>query len=192
MTTYQTPAEPGKLQPYAPLDPQALYGLAQHALDVLMSAAIGPERETLAEAGAQLAIALSEFARLVEADADDQLAQGEGGIERLCRASLHVHEHMDSVVPSRDLDARNVELIERGMEEGLPVVGSVTAELLLAGGQTATVRLTRETAHQEVELNDSRAARHPAAAHLIVRDGLHDLARLLAPLARETSTGGEQ
>jgi hypothetical protein len=192
MTTYQTPAEPGKLQPYAPLDPQALHGLAQHALDVLMPAAIGPERETLAEAGAQLAVALSEFARLVEADADDQLAQGEGVVERLRRASLHVHEHMTAVVPSRDLDARNVELIESCMEEGLPVVGSVTAELLLAGGQTAMIRLTKETAHQEVGLDNGRAARLPAADHLIVRDGLHDLARLLAPLARETGTGGGQ
>lgn len=192
MTIYQTPAEPGKLQPHAPLDPQALHGLARHAMDVLMPAAIGPKRETLAEVGAQLAIALSEFARLVEADADDQLARGEEVAERLRRASLHVHEHMAAVVPSQGLDARNVELIESCLEEGLPVVGSVTAELLLADGQAATVRLTKETAHQEVELNDGRTARLPAADHLIVRDGFHNLARMLAPLARETGTGGEQ
>ncbi|KPI31366.1 hypothetical protein OV320_2582 [Actinobacteria bacterium OV320] len=192
MTIYQTPAEPGKIRPYAPLDPQALHGLAQHAMDVLMPAAIGPEREPLGEAGAQLAIALSAFARLVEANADDQLADGEDVVERLRRASLHVHEHMAAAVPSQDLDSRNVDVIESCLEEGLPVIGSMTAVLLLAGGQTATVRLTKETAHQEVELTDGRTARLPAADHLIVRDGLHELARLLAPLTREAGTGGEQ
>lgn len=190
MTTYQTPAEPGKLQPYTPLDPQALHDLAQHASDVLMPAALGPEHQPLAEAGAQLSIALYEFAMLVDADTDDQLALGEDAVERLRRASLHVHEHMAATVPSEDLDARNVELIESCMEEGLPVVASVTVELLLADGQTAMVRLTKETAHQEVGLNNGRAARLPTADHLIVRDGLHDLARLLAPLARETGAGG--
>jgi hypothetical protein len=182
-------AEPGKLQPYAPLDPQALHCLAQHALDVLMPAAIGTERETLGEAGAQLAIALSEFARLVEADADDQLPQGEEVVERLRRASLHVYEHMAATVPPQELNARNVELLESCMEEGLPVVGAVTAELLLADGQAAAVRLTKETAHQEVELNGGHTARLSTADHLIVRDGFHELARLLAPLARATSTG---
>jgi sialic acid synthase SpsE len=87
-----------------------------------MPAAIGPERKTLGEAGAQLAIALSEFARLVEADTDDQLARGEEVVERLRRASLHVHEHMAVTVPSQELNARNVELIESCLEEGLPVV----------------------------------------------------------------------
>ncbi|MCQ6245238.1 hypothetical protein [Streptomyces malaysiensis] len=188
MTTYRTPAEPGKLQPYAPLDPQALHGLAQHADDVLMPAAIGPERKPLGEAAGQLAIALSEFARLVEADADDQLACGEDVVERLRRASMHVHEHMAAKVPAAELEARNTGLIESCLEEGLPVVGSVTAELLLAGGRAATVRLTKETAHQEVEVDDGRTTLLPAADHLIVRDGLHDLARLLAPLTRETST----
>lgn len=192
MTTYETTAVPGKLQPYAPLDPQAVHGLARHALDVLMPSAIGPERETLGEAGAQLAIALCEFARLVEADADDQLARGEGTVERLRRASLHVREHIAAAVPSEELDARNVDVIEGCLEEGLPVVGSVTAELLLAGGQAATVRLAKENAHQDVELAGGRTARLPAADHLIIRDGLHELARLLAPLARETGTGGER
>lgn len=192
MTTYQTPAEPGKLQPYAPLDPQAVRDLAQHALDVLMPAATGPEREPLPDAAGQLALALSAFARLLEADADDQLADGEDVVERLRRASLHVHEHMAATVPPEELNTRNVGLIESCLEEGLAVVGSVTVELLLAGGQAATVRLTKETAHQEVELKDGCTAQVPAADHLIVRDGFHELARLLAPLARETGTGGEQ
>ncbi|GAB2778275.1 hypothetical protein [Streptomyces daliensis] len=181
MTTYRTLAEPGTLQPYAPLDPQALRDLAQHALEVLMPAATGPERETLGEAGGQLALALSEFARLAEATAEDQLAQGEEVVERLRRASLHVHEHIAAKVPTAELEARNTGLIEGCLEEGLPVVGTVTAELLLADGQAATVRLTKETAHQEVEVGDGSTARLPAADHLIVRDGLHELARLLAP-----------
>jgi hypothetical protein len=188
MTTYQTPAVPGKRQPYAPLDPEALHSLAQHALDVLMPAAVGPERTPLGEAAGQLAISLSEFAKLVEADADDQLAQTEEVAERLRRASLHVRQHMASEVPGAELEARNTELIESCRQEGLPVVGSVTAELLLAGGQTATVRLTQESAHQDVELGDSHTARLSAADHLIVRDGLHELARLLAPLTRQANT----
>ena len=186
MTTYQTPAEPGKLQPYTPLDPRALHDLAQHASDILMPAALGSEREPLAEAGAQLAIALHGFAALFEAPADDQLARGEEVVERLRRASLHIHQDMAATVPSQELDARSADMVESCLEEGLPVVGSVTAELLLADGQTATVRLTKETTHQQAELSGGRTAQLPAADHLIIRDGLHELARLLAPLAKGT------
>ncbi|OKJ46753.1 hypothetical protein [Streptomyces sp. CB02115] len=186
MTTYETTAVPGQLMPPAPLDPPAVHQLARHALDVLMPAASGPvESETrLGEAAGQLAIALCAFARLVEADADDQLAQGEDVVERLRRASLHVHEHMAATVPAAELEARTTGLVDSNLEEGLPVVGSLSAELLLSQGRSATVRLTHENAHQDVELEDGRAVRVPAADHLIVRDGLHELARLLAPLTR--------
>ncbi|MFF2902710.1 hypothetical protein [Streptomyces sp. NPDC057966] len=187
MTTYETTVVPGQLQPPAPLDPQAVHQLARHALDVLMPAAVGPEAEALGEAAGQLAIALCAFARLIEADADDQLAQGEDVVQRLRRTSLHVHEHMAVTVPAAELEARNTGLVDSNLEEGLPVVGSLSAELLLAGGRSATVRLTHEDAHQEVEVDDGRTARLPATDHLIVRDGLHELARLLAPLARETT-----
>lgn len=188
MTTYETTAVPGQLTPPAPLDPPAVHQLARHALDVLMPAATGPRAETeaLGEAAGQLAIALCALARLVEADADDQLAEGEDVVERLRRASLHVHEHLAAKVPAVDLEARSVGLVDSNLEEGLPVVGSLSAELLLAGGRSATVRLTHEDAHQEVEVGDGRTARLPAADHLIVRDGLHELARLLAPLTRES------
>lgn len=186
MTTYETTAVPGQLQPPAPLDPPAVHQLARHALDVLMPAATGPrdQSEALGEAAGQLAIALCAFARLVEADADDQLAQGEDVVGRLRRASLHVHEHMAAAVPAAELEARTTGLVDSNLEEGLPVVGSLSAELLLAGGRSATVRLTHQDAHQEVEVGDGRTARLPAADHLIVRDGLHELARLLAPLTR--------
>ncbi|MFE0778966.1 hypothetical protein [Streptomyces sp. NPDC058861] len=189
MTTYETTAVPGELTPPAPLDPQAVHQLARHALDVLTPAAIGAETEALGEAAGQLAIAISAFARLVETgpgDADEQLAEGEEVVERLRRASLHVHEHMAATVPAARLEARNAELIDSCLEEGLPVVGELAAELLLAGGRSTTVRLTHETAHQDVELEDGRARRVPAVGHLLVRDGLHELARVLAPLAQET------
>lgn len=145
MRICRSPDGPGELQSYAPLDPLALRGLVQHALDVLMPAAVGPGRKPLGEAGVQLAIAWSGFARLVEADAGDRLARGEEVVERLRRASLHVYEHMAVTVPAEELTARNVDLVESCLGEGLPVVGSVTAELLLADGRTAAVRLTKET-----------------------------------------------
>lgn len=200
MTTYESTAVPGQLQPYVPLDPQALRGLAQHANDVLMPAAIGPEptRTPLGEAAGQLGIALSEFARLIDADTDDQLAQAEEVVERLRRASLHVREHMAAVVPTAELEARHTDLIESCLEEGLPVVVSVTAELRISGGRTAapgrtaTVRLSKDTAHQEVEVSDGRTARLTAVDHLIVRDGFHELARVVAPLTREAGTSSEQ
>ncbi|WP_030024940.1 hypothetical protein [Streptomyces monomycini] len=47
MTTYETSAVPGQLQPPAPLDPQAVRQLARHALDILMPAAVGPKNKTL-------------------------------------------------------------------------------------------------------------------------------------------------
>ncbi|MEV5592201.1 hypothetical protein [Streptomyces sp. NPDC052496] len=191
MTTYKTSAVPGQLLPPAPLDPQAVRQLARHALDVLMPAAVGPEAETLGEAAGQLAIALCAFARLVEANADDQLAEGEDVVERLRRASLHVHEHMAAKVPASELEARTTGLVDSSLE-GLPVVGALSAELLLADGRSSTVRLTHETAHQDVELEDGRTAQLAAADHLIVRDGLHELARLLAPLAQESRPGGGQ
>ncbi|WP_030024937.1 hypothetical protein [Streptomyces monomycini] len=128
----------------------------------------------------------------MEADADDQLADGDDVVERLRRSSLHVHEHMAAKVPDSELEARNLGLVESNLEGGLPVVGALSAELLLAGGRSATVRLTHETAHQNVELEDGRTARLPTADHLIVRDGLHELARLLAPLVRESRPGDEQ
>ncbi|MFB8120549.1 hypothetical protein ACFQ6U_13915 [Streptomyces sp. NPDC056465] len=186
MTTYETTAVPGQLTPPAPLDPPAVHQLARHALDVLMPAAVGTGAEPLGEAAAQLAIALCAFARLVEADANDQLSEGEDVVGRLRRASLHVHEHLVAKVPASELEARNVGLVDSNLEEGLPVVGSLSAELLLAGGRSATVRLTHEDAHQEVEVGDGRTARLPAPDHLIVRNGLHDLARILAPLTRES------
>ncbi|MEU7156026.1 hypothetical protein AB0A98_06215 [Streptomyces chrestomyceticus] len=192
MTIYETSAVPGQLQPPAPLDPQAVRQLARHALDVLMPAAVGTEREPLGEAAGQLAIALCAVARLVEAGADDQLTEGEDVVERLRRASLHVHEHMAAKVPAAELKARTLGLVNSNLEEGLPVVGALSAQLLLAGGRSATVRLTHQTAHQDVELEDGRTARLTAADHLIVRDGLHELARLLAPLTRESRAGGEQ
>lgn len=183
------------LRPYAPLDPQALRGLAEHANDVLTPAAIGPEptRTPLGEAAGQLGIALSEFAKLVDADADDQLAQAEEVVERLRRASLHVREHLVASVPAAELEARHADLIESCLEEGLPVVVEVTAKLHISGGRTggpgrtSTVRLSKGTAHQDVELGDGRTARLPAVDHLIVRDGFHELARVLAPLARPDS-----
>ncbi|MFJ2589720.1 hypothetical protein [Streptomyces sp. NPDC087538] len=184
MTTYETTAVPGQLTPPAPLDLQAVHQLAQHALDVLVPAAVGPGAETLGEAAGQLAIALSAFARLVEADADNQLAEGEDVVERLRRASLHIHEHLAAKVPAAELEARSTGLVDSNLEEGLPVAGSLSVELLLAGGRSVTVRLTHEDAHRKVEVGDGRTARLPAADHLIVRDGLHELARLLAPLTR--------
>lgn len=185
LTTYQTTAQPGKVQPYTPLDAQTVRDLAQHASDVLMPAALGPDREPLAEAAAQLAIALQSFSNLVTADADDQLMWGEGTVERLRRASLHIHEHVAATVPTQEMAARNVDMIEGCLSEGIPVVGSVTAELLLADGQTATVKVTKDTAHQEVELQEGRTARLSTADHLIVRDGLHELARTLASVVKQ-------
>ncbi|MFF3432472.1 hypothetical protein [Streptomyces sp. NPDC002602] len=190
MTTYVTKAVSGQLQPPAPLDPQEVHQLARHALDVLMPAATGPrdQAEPLGEAAGQLAIALCAFARLVEAAPDDhQLSNGEDVVERLRRASLHVQEHMAAAVPAAELEARTTGLVDSNLEEGLPVVGSLSAELLLAGGRSATVRLTHENAHQDVELEDGRTARLPAAHQLILRDGFHELARLLAPLTQETT-----
>ncbi|MFJ6437771.1 hypothetical protein [Streptomyces sp. NPDC091416] len=148
-----------------------------------MPTATGPrdQAKALREAAGQLAIALCAFARLVEADADDQLAEGEAAVERLRQASLHVHEHMASTVPVPELEACTTGLVDSNLEKGL------SAELLLAGGRSATVRLTHETAHQDIELEDGRTARLPAADHLILRDGFHELARLLAPLTRETT-----
>ncbi|MFJ4412573.1 hypothetical protein [Streptomyces sp. NPDC088910] len=191
MTTYETTAVPGQIHRYAPLDPQAVDGLAQHASDVLMPAAIGPARTPLGEAAGQLSIALSEFARLVDADADDQLYQAEEVLERLRRASLHVREHLVASVPAADLTARHTDLIESCLEEGLPVVMEVTAEVHVSGGRaggpgrTSTVRLSTASAHQDVELSDGRTARLPAVDHLIVRDGLHELARVVTPLTRK-------
>jgi hypothetical protein len=194
VTTYETTAEPGKLQPYAPLDPQALHSLAQHAADVLAPASIGPEREPLGEAAGQLSIALWEFARLVDADAEDRLARGEDVLERLRRASLHVREHLAATVPAAELEARSADLVTSCLEEGLPVVVSVTAEVHVSGGRaggpgrTTTVRLSKDTAHRDVELEGGRTARLPMTDHLIVRDGLHELARVTTLL---TSTAGK-
>ncbi|MGN4160276.1 hypothetical protein ACRWOO_11425 [Streptomyces sp. NEAU-PBA10] len=135
MTTYETDAVPGQLTPPAPLDPPVVHQLARHALDVLIPAATGPrdQAEPLGEAAGQLALALRAFARLVEADADDQLTEGEGVVERLRRASLHVHEHLAAKVPAVELEARNLGLVDSNLEEGLPVVGSMSAELNDAG-----------------------------------------------------------
>ncbi|MET9931726.1 MULTISPECIES: hypothetical protein [unclassified Streptomyces] len=47
--------------------------------------------------------------------------------------------------------------------------------------------LTVHADDQDVKLEDGRARLVPAAKHLTVRDGLHELARVLAPLAKETS-----
>ncbi|MFD4178182.1 hypothetical protein [Streptomyces anulatus] len=188
MTIYKTTAVPGQLTPPAPLDPQAVRQLGQHALDVLMPAAIEPGSTPLGEAAGQIAAALCSLARLVEADADDQLAQGEDVVERLRRASLRVHEHMVATVPAADLEARSAGLIESCIEEGLPVVASVSADLVLSGGRTVRVRLTKETAHQEAEVGDGDTVRIPAADHLLVRDGLHELGRVLAPLTQEAIT----
>ncbi|MFI9333046.1 hypothetical protein ACIGZJ_36610 [Kitasatospora sp. NPDC052868] len=191
MTTYQTTAVPGQLSPAAPLDPQAVRDLARHASDVLFPAGIGPDRTPLGEAAAQLSIALSGFGRLVSAEPVDQLECGEEVLSRLRRASGHVYEHMADQVPPAELKGRNVGLVDSNLREGLPVVGTLTAELLLAGDETATVALTMTDAHRSVAvLDDDTTVPVPVADHLVVRDGLHELARILAPLA--TGKGGQQ
>ncbi|MFI1189341.1 hypothetical protein [Streptomyces californicus] len=62
-------------------------------------------------------------------------------------------------------------------------------ELLLSHGPSATVRLTHQNAHENVHLEDGHAVRVPTADHLTIRNGLHELARILTPLTRTGEWG---
>ncbi|MFJ7280676.1 hypothetical protein [Kitasatospora sp. NPDC098663] len=181
MTTYQTTTVPGRLWEYAPLDPKAVHELQRHASEVLSRAGIGPDRTPLGEAAAQIAIAICYLERVLVAEPDLRLGEGEELAWRLHRAADHVREHLAAEVPADELEDRNLGLIDSCLEEGLPVVGKLTAELLLKGGEKVTVTLTADDAHQTVHTPGS-TARIPAAQHLIIRDGLHDLGRTLRPL----------
>ncbi|MGA5824101.1 hypothetical protein ACPC54_40425 [Kitasatospora sp. NPDC094028] len=165
MTTYQTNAEPGKLQPAAPLDPAALRQLSRHASDVLSPAGRMQDAPPLADAGAHLSIALSAFNALLTptegAQDIDRLADAEHALDHLHRTTNYVREHLVETVSGEERDARHRGMIESCLEEGLTVVGSLTAELLMANGRRVTVRLTTDDAYQTIELEEEGRSRRP-------------------------------
>ncbi|MFF1793660.1 hypothetical protein ACFVXQ_05400 [Kitasatospora sp. NPDC058263] len=198
MTTYQTTAVPGKLSPAAPLDPAALRQLSRHASDVLSPAGRVEDAPPLAEAGAHLAIALSAFNALLTPAADakdiDRLADAEHALDHLHRTTNYVRAHAVENVSEEEREARHRGMINSCLEEGLTVVGSLTAELLMAKGRRITVRLTEGNAYQSVELEEPgeapRTLRLSGRDRLELHHGLHELGRIVWLMLRAEGEGG--
>ncbi|MFD5566271.1 hypothetical protein [Kitasatospora griseola] len=197
MTTYQTTAVPGQLQPAAPLDRQAVRHLERHAHEVLSPPARMNPAVPLAKAGVHVAIGIGGLHGLMAATTStDHLAEGERTLSHLHRAAGHLREHLVEAVPEEEREARHRGVIDSCLREGLTVVASLTAELVLAKGRRITVRLTEADAYQTVELEEAgqetRTLRLSGRDRLELHDGLHEIGRvvwlmLLAETAGERS-----
>ncbi|MQS17935.1 hypothetical protein F7Q99_38770 [Streptomyces kaniharaensis] len=184
MTTYTTTAVAGKLSPPAPLDRKAVRDLERHAHEVMSPAARMQPREPLAEAGVHVAIGLGGLHGLMVATTSlDHLAEGERTLSHLHRAAGHLREHLVETVPEEEREARHRGMIDSCLEEGLTVVASLTAELVLAKGRRITVRLTEEDAYQTVELEEegqeTRTLRLSGRDRLELHSGLHEIGRVV-------------
>ncbi|MER8103266.1 hypothetical protein [Kitasatospora sp. NPDC094016] len=184
MTTYQTTAVPGKLSPPAPLDPAALRELSRHASEVFSPAGRMEDAPPLAEAGAHLSIALSAFSALLTPRARaNRLADAEHALDHLHRTTTHVREHLVENVPKTQREARHRGMVDSCRREGLAVVASLTAELVLGPGRRITVRLTDGDAYQSVELEEAgqetRVLRLSGRDRLELHHGLHEIGRIV-------------
>ncbi|MFI9331901.1 hypothetical protein ACIGZJ_30720 [Kitasatospora sp. NPDC052868] len=189
MTTYQTTAVPGKLQPAAPLDPAALRELSRHASEVLSPAGLMEDAPPLAEAGAHLSIALSAFNALLTPRADaNRLADAEHALDHLHRTTNHVREHLVESVPEVKREARHQGRVNSCREEGLAVVASLTAELVLGPGRRITVRLTDGDAYQSVRIEEEgqpvRTWRLSGRDRLELHHGMHEIGRIVRLMLR--------
>ncbi|KOV09616.1 hypothetical protein ADK60_40280 [Streptomyces sp. XY431] len=187
MTTYQTNAVPGKLSPAAPLDPAALRQLSRHAADVLSPAGRMKDAPPLADAGAHLSIALAAFNALLTPAEDaqdiDRLADAEHALDHLHRTTNYVREHLVENVSKEEREARHRGMIDGCLEEGLTVVGAITAELVMAKGRRITVRLTTDDAYQTIQLEEPgeepRTLRLSGRDRLELHHGLHEIGRIV-------------
>ncbi|WP_344469634.1 hypothetical protein, partial [Kitasatospora kazusensis] len=178
---------PGKLTPAAPLDPAALRQLSRHASDVLSPAGRMADAPSLAEAGAHLSIALAAFNPLLTpaegAQDIDRLADAEHALDHLHRTTNYVREHAVESVSEEEREARHAGMIASCLEEGLTVVGSLTAELLMAKGRRITVRLTTDDAYQTIRLEEPgeepRTLRLSGRDRLELHHGLHEIGRIV-------------
>ncbi|MGA5822148.1 hypothetical protein ACPC54_30315 [Kitasatospora sp. NPDC094028] len=183
MTTYQTNAAQRRFPDPAPLDHTAVRDLARHANDVMWPAARMKPAEPLAEAGVHVSIALSGFNGLMAADTGrDHLAEGERTLDHLHRAAGHLHEHLVATVPEEQREARHRGMIDSCLREGLTVVASLTAELMMAG-RRITVRLTEADAYQGIQLEEegqeTRTLRLSGRDRLELHSGLHEIGRVV-------------
>ncbi|MFD0574756.1 hypothetical protein ACFQ0T_43115 [Kitasatospora gansuensis] len=173
------------LQPAAPVDPKQVRDVAQHASEVFgPSARLKGGRDQLSESGAHMGISLGGLHSVMRAEVPiDHLAEGEFTLDHLHRAAGHMREHLVEAVPADELEARHRGLIDSCLEEGLTVVGSLTAELLMAKGRRLTVRLTSTDAYQTIELIEegleTRVVRLSGANRLELHSGLHEIGRIV-------------
>ncbi|RGD55408.1 hypothetical protein DR950_41840 [Kitasatospora xanthocidica] len=190
MTTYQTNAVRGQLQPAAPLDPAELRELSRHASEVLSPAGRMQDAPPLAKAGVHLSIALSGLnGLLTPRPRANRLAGAEHVLDHLHRTTNHVREHVVADVPETWREARHQGMVNSCRREGLAVVASLTAELVLGPGRRITVRLTDGDAYQSVELEEegqeTRTLRLSGRDRLELHHGMHEIGRIVWLMLRE-------
>ncbi|MFE3504192.1 hypothetical protein ACFXPX_04415 [Kitasatospora sp. NPDC059146] len=99
-----------------------------------------------------------------------------------------MREHLVASVPGEEREARHQGMVDSCREEGLAVVASLTAELVLGPGRRITVRLTDGDAYQSVPIEEEgqpvRTWRLPGRDRLELHHGMHEIGRIVWRMLR--------